>query len=488
MQKKQGLVFLIAYFLAILSTFAFAANEPPYVEVIPIKDKIVSGDWAIFDITITNPYDRQDTFLLSVKDEGVDWSVITESTYDYSSGVAIGPRSSKTTRILIKDKGLVPSYTRAYAVSLDVKSVKTGSIKTSVFQLYIYPEAPVFYESDINVTLNVPRYIDPRNIYSFGVNLINNNKKEIKNLVISLESNLVNQQSTVQLQPSQSKRVDFTVSFDEKLKPTIDTLTVKVTEGNKTLYRSTTPLEVVPYRMPFDQKTTSESIFLKYTTHITLTNKDNVEEQQKFMVEHRFFDYLLTKTTPDASVTEKDNKKYFAWDVRLKPDESTVISIETNYRPLLYIFLLVSVILVVYFYFRNPVIIIKSADIVKTLEGGISELKVTIALRNRSKEKQKIRLVDTIPKIAIVEKKEGLTVHPKRAIHSSKGTFLEWVFEMEPKEERFVSYYLKSKLSILGGLKLPPALLVLNEKVKGKEMKIKSNQVFVEAPEEEQEG
>ena len=482
MHKRMLLGLALVLFLAI--PLSHAEGEIA-VNVEPVKNKIAVGDWAVFDVTVSNRQEEGDIFILSFKEEGVEWSVITESAYDYTSGIYIKSGSTIKTRILLKDKGLAPNPVKPYSIELNVKSLEENNRVSKLIDIYLLPEAPLNYESDLNVTPTIPRYIDPRNIYSFKVALLNNNKKSIKNLKITLESALVNREAYVELEPENRKVIDFTVSFDEETEPRIDTLTISVTEGNNTLYRETNPIEIVGYRMPFDQRNSTESLFLKDVTTITLTNKDNVEEQQIFLVQKRITDRLFTTTDPEARDIEREGKKYFAWDIKLQPDEESVIIIETDYRPLLYALLALILAVVIYFYIRDPIIVLKNCDVMKITEGGINEIKVVLVLRNRTKEHIKnLRLVDLIPKIAHVEKsKEVGTLHPNRTVNTPKGLAIEWNFDMDPKEERLVSYCLKSKLSILGGLRLPRAQVHLT--IKGKKKKVRSNNIHIAGKEEE---
>ena len=92
---------------------------------------------------------------------------------------------------------------------------------------------------------------------------------------------------------------------------------------------------------------------------------------------------------------------------------------------------------------------------------GISKIKVAIYLRNRtSKPVSDVVLIDKIPTIAnlLVDDSVGI-VKPQKVIHGkSRKTLLKWnLGSLEPFEERILTYKIKSKLSIVGGLGLPPA-------------------------------
>ncbi|MBU0535383.1 MAG: hypothetical protein KKE20_00300 [Nanoarchaeota archaeon] len=431
------------------------------------------------DISIINKQKTDDIFMISVREDGVEWSMISDPIIDYTSGLAIKSGSRGTTRLLLKDKGLMPSPKKPYSLQLEVRSLEEQQTASAIIPVFILNEVLRVYDSDINITPTIPRYMDPRNIYSFKIALYNNNPKDIKNLKLILDSNLVKKEANVQLEPDNRKVIDFTVDFDPEMKPVLDTLSITVMEGNETLYKTTMPIEIVGYRMGFAEENQTESFFLKYKTTITLTNEDNVDEQQTFLIKKKTFDYFFTDTYPDARIEERDGKKYYLWDIKLAPDESTSIIIDTNHRIPFYLLIIMIIAGVVYYFMRDPLVLIKNCDVMGMYEGGINEMKVVLVIKNRRNEPIKnVRLVDMVPKLAHIDPKKAIgTLHPQRKINTAKGLALEWNFDMDAKEERLVSYYMKSKLSILGGLRLPRAVVTIQ---KGNEkQRIRSNDIHI---------
>ncbi len=121
---------------------------------------------------------------------------------------------------------------------------------------------------------------------------------------------------------------------------------------------------------------------------------------------------------------------------------------------------------------RNPIISIKEIILEHTGKDNISEVKIRIFVRNRSnKILNNIRIMDKVPPIADVVKGERLgTLQPTKInTTKTKGTIIKWELNtLEPYEERIITYKIKSKLEIVGGLSLPPAKMVFEEK-EGKE-------------------
>ena len=167
------------------------------------------------------------------------------------------------------------------------------------------------------------------------------------------------------------------------------------------------------------------------------------------------------------------------WEIRLKPGESATIVVKRNYILPALILIAIIAIIAGYYVLRDPVTVTKQAEVLKTMDGGIHELKVIIIIKNRKHISYKnTRIVDMILGPIELEKsiKVG-TLHPTKVLKRERGTVLDWKFDLDENEERIITYKVTSKLSILGELKLPRAIAVIQKD--GKERKIKSNELFV---------
>ena len=136
-----------------------------------------------------------------------------------------------------------------------------------------------------------------------------------------------------------------------------------------------------------------------------------------------------------------------------------------------------------YFLYRSPVTIKKESIVTRSIaKEGLSELKVLLHLRNRSPDIiESVVFTDKIPALAtlIKEKKVGTIAPTKILNHQKKGTIIKWEFDvLEPFEERIISYKLSTKMTIVGGLSLPPAKIMFKTK-KGTDRIEKSNKAQV---------
>ena len=132
-----------------------------------------------------------------------------------------------------------------------------------------------------------------------------------------------------------------------------------------------------------------------------------------------------------------------------------------NYRPIVVIILIVIAAIVLYFVFRSPMVVRKGIANVGMSEGGISEAKIVVRVKNRSANQlTNIEVIDHIPHIAHVEKELSIGSMQPHAVlqHPKRGVMIKWAIEaLEPGDERVLSYRMKSRLSILGEFNLPSA-------------------------------
>ena len=133
--------------------------------------------------------------------------------------------------------------------------------------------------------------------------------------------------------------------------------------------------------------------------------------------------------------------------------------------------------IIFYFSYRSSIVIRKIASNIEKLEGGISELKIVINIKNRgNKPLRDITIIDKIPNIADVEKELYIgTLQPVKILkHENKGSIVKWIIDdLGAGEERVISYRIKSRLSILGDFNLPSTSVRF--KFRGKDKLSKSN-------------
>jgi len=489
--KKALIPILIVVLLCSIISIAADDVEITYKA---INNSVKPGEWAKFDITIRNNKIADDSFLVKIPEEGIEWSSLAQPPTMLGNYFPILGNHIKTFRLLLKDKDLPRISKFPKTVTLQVYSERDKANYITMLPVYLVSgEAYVETKTDLSVGLNIPKFIDPRNSYSLKLMINNNNAKQYENLKVKIESSLFERDATIDLDGNSTNAVDFTVNFNNDQEPMKDTISFKVYEEDTLIYQGSTDYEVVSYRMAFKQDSVYTTKFFKTTEEIKLTNEENSESTKDVMIPVGFWKRLVTSTDPDAEVQDIDGQKHLVWTVTLDSGDSTSVTLVTNNRIYLFIIILLALGIFLYIMFRDPVVITKNAERIKMIQGGIVEMKIMLLVKNRSKKNlDHSEIIERIPHlIKYEERHEHGSLPPDSKVANQKGTVLKWNLDLDAKEERIITYHLKTSLNILGGINLPPALVRL--KVKKGHVTIKSNPVRiatseepVKAPEKEQ--
>jgi hypothetical protein len=142
-----------------------------------------------------------------------------------------------------------------------------------------------------------------------------------------------------------------------------------------------------------------------------------------------------------------------------------------NIRPIFYAIIALVLIITLYYILRSPVLVKKQAINIKMYEGGLSQLKILIHLKNRTANTYSSLVVgERIPKIAEYTPSEAMgNILPSKVLrHEKKGTMLKWSIDsIEPYEERVIIYKIKSKLTIFGRFTLPSTMIKFKDDAGG---------------------
>ena len=177
--------------------------------------------------------------------------------------------------------------------------------------------------------------------------------------------------------------------------------------------------------------------------------------------------------------------RYFSWDLTLEPTEEVTIRVIHNYRMILYLLIIIAGCIVAYYMFRSPVQITKMAKNIELHKGVISEVKVMLNVKNISNQPlSHIKVLDKVPNMANINQDFDIgTVRPSKIMkHESQGyTVVRWDFdELDPQEDRLITYRMKSKLSIFGNFELPRAKVIYKTKTNKKRV-VRSNKLVIRA-------
>lgn len=477
MSKRYSRLLLLVLAALMLAVSAAGAAEFA-VTVSPEYQNIHMGDAAVYDMTVKNNLETTENFEIYSPD--VLWDVSTIPASDKLMTIPGG--ASKTTKLQLKPLYVNPGR---YGVVVNTRiSGKDMLIKSYVMVGVDDPNPPPGeYLPSIRSSVEVDELVDPRENITIVLGLENLNTRNNEKLDIKFRSHTINSEYETSLGPLEEKQVTVNVPVDPLTRPQEDILRVTIftTAGERAYQHEAMPIEFeIMHYGGLEEETDYEKSFLKRTKTIKLTNVGNGDIIDVYTLKKNFFEKIFTSSEPDWKNFEEDGEKLSGWTVNLKPYQSMTITVVVNYRIPFGILCAAVLVVLLYYLLRSPIIVHKSATVLATKEGGISELKVLIVVKNRTgKAVKDVSVIDKVPHIANVSKDfEMGTLHPSKVLkHEKKGTLIKWeVEELDRFEERVLAYKIKSKLSVLGDFKLPVAVVRFASKT-GKERSTHSNSV-----------
>ena len=459
------LTILFVLSMASASAFSYFVNVN--------NNTITKDESATFNILVKNTLDQEDYFTISTRD--VNWVVTTTP-----SSSKIGPKQELEFVLELKPKQHV-SEGKTYFVPIRIKSEITGFFYEEREKFAVYVVSPNLksgvYIPTITPSVVIAKTIDPREKLSVKVNLWNRNPRELKGLYVTINGQEFSQSYTTDLLPLEDKTNEILFGVNPLLAPGKRTLILTVRFENETIAESTTEYDVLGY-VEMKETSKKETFLFKTAETFSIYNNGNLEGVAEHKISMNLLGRVFTKITPDANKEKgNDGKSYYIVRENLAPQNELNIKAVTDYRLLVTIILLIIISTVLYFIFRSPIIIVKNAEPLGRTIDGLSEIKVRLYLKNRSKKSiNHIRITDSIPSIVDIEKSKHIgSMEPVNISKSRNGTLVRWEFDsLEAYEERIIAYNIKSKLKLVGGIRLPSARARFDTK-KGNERVTHSN-------------
>lgn len=466
--RKIVLLLLLVVFLA-TAVYAQDFSASIFSDVTKIKQ----NETANYKLVISHPFGAPQLFEIYTTD--VLWDVRTKDVLNVPAA------SSLETELNLRPLNLNPGL---YSIPLNIKLSGTDQVIKENIQLEVISQYPptATYLPAVRGTVMMARKADPKDPIRVYVRLENQNKKLLKNIHVKLRSAVINKDYDAELKPLETKKLTFEAIVDPYTAPQIDVMrvTVVVQENGNVYQFDLEPVEytVLEYRdLETIQDTSSKETF-KILRTIVLENQGNIRLIEKYTIPTSFLESLFMITEPSSQ--RAGNQR--VWNLDINKGETIKIDIVINYRPLVFLIAALVVLIIAYFIFRSPITMRKQAAVIGTREGGISELKVLLTIKNRTNKRVKhLKIIDLVPRIAALKPDSEMgTVNPDKVIQNElQGTILKWhLDQIDGGEERLISYKIRSKLSILGGVTLPVAVAKFNTE-KGKIRHSNSNKARI---------
>lgn len=454
MHKKLVLLLGLVLLLSSLVHASFTVNLEPAADG---TNQIYRDETAYYTLTIRNTGSSTDRFLVYTLDPS--WIITTNPTR-----VEVGPGRTELFEIQVNPTSAV-TRSGIYSINLEVKSVNSNILRSIERPLTIKSDAHREFLPAVSTTVQIgeDNIVDPREGIPVRLRLNNRNPLNLEKLDIFLESQYIQDTFSVGIAPTGEIIRQFNYPIDPYTPPGMDTLAVKIYYGQQLLSDRRFEFYIQENQLFFTRKVTEDSKFLYRDYVVNLTNFGNVPSAEVFTYDISRVRNWFTRTDPSGRYS--DGQLHF--DVSLDPAEVKTITIVTNYRPFVFtvtfIILLLAVLITAYYLFRSPILVSKRAEVVAERDGGTSEIKILLNIRNRTnKVLENIKVIDRIPDITEIEKEFSVgTLKPSKIVrHSKKGTLIRWDFpSVDGYEERIISYRIHSKLGIVGNLVLPSAVV-----------------------------
>jgi len=476
-------ILVMIFILVLAGCIVSAADSDFMVEVDALVTKINPGQTGIYDIYVSQDSDSEQELKLSLPLDA-QWAIQANPILHLSS-LKVQPGERIKTRIQIKPVPTVQSGSYKIPITIGYKD-ETGAIKTVSLPLYIYGQDTEYREfiPAVNLDVDVPQKVDPRKEYAIRLNFKNRNQLNITDLSIVVTSDLYRNSRVSVLSPLESLTEEFKVKYDDLQKPVKDRITVDVSipSKNVTFDRIVKDIEIQSYSTLEDQQS-QQHAFLKRTRTYSVKNIGNVDKETTIKENSNWFRLLFSSFTLKPTITKDKDMRVVSWALTLAPMESYSVSVTENYRPLFLLLIIVLVVVILYFILRSPVIVKKDVTRLGTAAEDMSEFKVLLHIKNRTgRIIDNVKIIDKIPYIAELKKEFGIgTLHPQKIVkQEKKGTIVTWQLpSLECYEERIITYKLRSRLKIIGEMRLPPTLVRYKSR-KGGSRKSYSNKVFAD--------
>lgn len=462
---------LIIFILLILLLNSVSAFEKIDASLEKLTAKIVPGGKAEYLLKITNNQVRDDIFQISPDDFSVH--PFSDAAYSIIAQPAQIKAPSKKTigvnLIITIQSDVKPD--RNYVSYIWIKSIINQEVKLKI-PITTWITAP---KDLVLITPDFPPVL-PNKKNFFTITFSNQANMALENLDLFITSSIFTLEDKISLFSLKEDTKDYTMEIDSAVKPGRYPINIRLFEGQNLRGEYSTELKVVESSELLETTSTDKG-FLSSREVIVKTNEGNKDVQKEVKYPISWFRRMFTSVDPKPVILKED-KTYYYWSFYLKPKESYVIKINTDYKILFVALTLIGLAVLIFLYLKYKTVSIRKSIFKIKEEEGVSKLKVLLHIKNRTnKELHSLKVIDLLPNTIKLDEDFG-TLKPEHIQKGSHGMRVIWEIPiLESGEERVISYKIKSKLHIVGSMSLPSAVVQYHGKNR-KLINIKSNRTF----------
>ncbi|MBI2545319.1 MAG: hypothetical protein HYW22_01825 [Candidatus Aenigmarchaeota archaeon] len=269
--------------------------------------------------------------------------------------------------------------------------------------------------------------------------------------------------------PRSTYRFSDMLTLDKYASPGTYTVNADIRDvSNNLKYSTSTTFSVNTVTQPsteYIHKSTGFNIVTSYVT-MTIKNDGNVILPGFELTDSipNFAQILFSPSIEPSSKQSVDGREVYSWGVpALQPGEQYTVSYSfALWRVWIVLIVIGAGVYLFYKSLATPVIQ-KGMRHIGTITRG-KEVMILIEVRNKALHEIKdVEVVDVVPHIAkVIESFETLKPKISKAPH---GTLVRWnLGNLKPREERVVTYKIKSLVDVSGPLNLPPAEILYTDR------------------------
>jgi len=443
---------IIAVVLCAIAAHAFTFET----SLSPADVSVKRGETAHFNLTITHNDSVPHTF--SVYSPEVYWDVPSKS-------ITVAPGEAGVVDIEVRQypRALNPGY---HLINIHIRPAGEDQLERQSVLVQLRSDTVTGYVPSLRVVPTIPARLVPDVTSLIRIDLTSLNRLDLSDLVLKVRSGLINIDRTASVKGLDSTTVEIPFTLPVRTAPQQDLLRVTAVAqvGNQTYNFDVAPIayDVVETGEIAAEEGAVAGV-LRRSRVITFTNTGNSRKTTTYLSRKPFLLSLFMESEPGSRIIHDEHGSWFAWDVTLDAGASTTITLTADYMPLVWLLVAAAVAFLLYYWLRSPIVVEKKAIVIGTREGGVTDLKILIEIRNRSAGVLKeVKLLDRVPRIAeFVQDPSVSALRPAQVLREDKhGTLLRWnIHGLDRFEQRAVSYRIRTKLSILGRLHLPVAVV-----------------------------
>jgi hypothetical protein len=473
MNFKTKILILTVLMISVLSMQTIAFNYE--VENIDNTNRINKAQTALFKLTVENNFNNNDYFTISTRDTG--WILNVDPA---DKNIKAGETKEFTIKLNPKES---LAESKIYFVPIKIKAEEKGMFFEEKERFAIYlaspQETPGEYNPTITPSVYIDKTVDPREKVSVRTTIRNRNARDYDELRVVLDGEAFSKEYTTSLMPLEEKKNDVLFEISPLTQPGRKTVTLSVYLGDQKVGESKAEYELLGYTN-LNENVQADSFLFRTEKVYTYENTGNDMATAKKQINMNFFQRMFSSFEPKLTKEKNsEGKTVYVLEKEVSSNEKVELRAVTDYRLLVIAIILIIIGVTLYYQLRSPLVIMKTAEPLGKTKDGVREMKIRLYLKNRSrKQVSAIKIIDHVPKIADVEKKTGLgSVEPISINKIRKGTSVRWELEnIEPFEERIITYKVNSKLKLVGGIKLPSSKVRFESKA-GKTRNVFSNEI-----------